>query len=197
MLKALPNRSLAVKGNKCKSIHEAWNNVTKTTIKNGFRKSGFDLTDDLQPPETVADDEISAASTMEISGTEYNVLQYVKCDDDLAFTQLYDDMELRRMVIQDELDKDYEEEDLIPLAELRLSLEEPNDCDNLAPSANILKAAQVSSMLREILTFVHVALLEIVEPIESCHKILLEKKEMEKKIVGLNSGQLISLFIYR
>ncbi len=176
-----------------KWISEAWNCVTDCTIKNCFRKAGFDFSETSMGTET-AENEIEvppSPTTIEIDGVSYDFEEFVNCDDDIAFTQIFDDKTLRKAVLEEATSSDFDEEDLIPLSELRLRISSisTNDlghdsdqselCDiterehSISPTSADL--AHVSKMLDEILIFATEKMPNMIDPINLCQKYVAEK----------------------
>lgn len=89
-------------------VDEAWNNVQDTTIKNCFRKAGFNLTETGLETETTEDESVTQFP-VEIDFVSYNFEEFVNCDNDVAFTQIYDAKELRKAVLADAMFCDFSE----------------------------------------------------------------------------------------
>lgn len=168
-----------------KWIDEAWKSVTETTIKNCFRKAGFDFTEQSQGAET-EETEIDVRCPNEIDGVPFDFDEFVGCDDNVAITQTSDDRELREAVLDGADIDDYEEEDLIPLADLRrkmaIGFEQPTDSaspiglgSGRIQSDPVIDQLQVSKMLDDVLRFARESFPEMIGYLESCQKLLVER----------------------
>lgn len=176
-------------------IGEAWQSVKVDTIINCFRKAGFDLIEADLESET-AEEDMMLKSRVEIEGVEYSLEDYVGCDDDVAITQTYDGNELKEFVFEDAIssDDDFDDDDLIPLVELRSrialdstthshecpadSMEQSNIIESKGPeliAPSNIDCVQVSKMLQDILIFAQDEMPQMINPLNLCQQLLDQK----------------------
>lgn len=63
-----------------------------------------------------------ATSRIEIEGMEYDMNEFVECDNDVVCTKVLNESQIRDAVVDDAICDDFDEDDLIPLAELRTKI---------------------------------------------------------------------------